>query len=114
MIVKLGTLPAVSVAAGAAMLVISAGSASAFTLSSPSVERPSASQIDKVWWRGGGGWHGGGWHGGGWHGGGWHGGGWGGGWRGGWGGGGWGWRGGWGGPGWGNCWRGYYGRLHCN
>jgi hypothetical protein len=37
--------------AGAAMLAISAGSASAFTLSSPSLEQPMASsQIDRVWY----------------------------------------------------------------
>lgn len=87
---------------GAAMLALSQGPASAFTLSAPSLERPVASaEIDKAWWHGGwrGGWHGGwGWRGG-WHGG------WG--WRGP----GWGWRGYWG-PG--HCWRGYWGRVHCN
>ena len=87
--------------AGASMLALASGPASAFTLSGPSLEQPVASaQIDKVWWRGG--WHGGwGWRGG-----------WGG-WRGGWGwrGPGWGWRGGWG---VGHCWRGYWGRVHCN
>jgi hypothetical protein len=99
---------AIAATAGASMLALSMGPASAFTLSSPSLEQPVASaQIDKVWWHGG--WHGGGWRGG-WHGG------WG--WRGGWGyrgwgwrGPGWGWRGGWG-PG--HCWRGYWGRVHCN
>jgi hypothetical protein len=80
--------------AGAAMLTISMGPASAFTLASPSLENSVASsQIDKVWWRGGWGYRGG-W-----------------GWRGGYG-----WRGyGWGYPGYGyHCWRGYYGALHCN
>jgi hypothetical protein len=76
--------------AGAAMLALSMSPASAFTLSGPSLQ-PSvtSAQIDKVWWRGRPGW---GWH------------------RGwGWRSPGWGWRGG-----WGHCWRGYYGRLHCN
>jgi hypothetical protein len=75
--------------AGAAMLALSMGSASAFTLAAPSLEQPMVSaQIEKVWWHHG--W-GGGW---GWH----H-----------------GWGGGWG-PGWGgpHCWRGYWGHLHCN
>jgi hypothetical protein len=79
--------------AGAAMLTLSMVPASAFTLAAPSLSQPVASaQIDKVWWRGGWGWHRG-W-----------------GWRGP----GWGWRGPvgyWGGP---YCWRGYWGRLHCN
>ena len=92
---------ALAALAGAAMLTISMGPASAFTLSSPSLEQPVASaQIDKVWWRGG--WRGGwGWRGGyGWRGYGWR---------------GYGWRGyGYGYPyGYGHCWRGYYG-LHCN
>jgi hypothetical protein len=66
---------------GAAMLALSLSSASAFTLSGPSLEQPVASaQVEKVWWHHG--W-GGGWHGG-WH----H--GWGGGWGGGY------------GPGWGH------------
>jgi hypothetical protein len=79
--------------AGAAMLAISASSASAFTLSSPSLEQPMASsQIDRVWWRHYGGW---GWHPHYW---------------------------GWGGPvivpvvpyyGYRRCWRGFY-RWHCN
>jgi len=96
------TLAKVSLAAlaGAAMLTISMGPASAFTLASPSLENSVASsQVDKVWWRGGWGWRGGyGWRGG------------------------WGWRGGygygyrWGYPGYYgyHCWRGYYGALHCN
>ncbi len=64
---------AVAALAGVAMLAISASSASAFTLSSPSIEQPMASSnIDHVWCRG---WGCGGWH------------------RG--------WRRGWGGPGWG-------------
>jgi hypothetical protein len=51
--------------------------ASAFTLSSPSVDGATTS-VEKVWWHhgwGGGGWHGGGWHrhwGGGYYGGGRH------------------------------------------
>jgi len=54
-----------SAMAGAAMLAISAGSASAFTASAPSLEQPmAASNIDHVWcchhyWGWGGGW---GWH----------------------------------------------------
>ncbi len=44
--------------AGAAMLAISATSASAFTLSSPSLEQPMASShIDHVWWDRWGRWH---------------------------------------------------------
>ena len=66
---------------GAAMLALSLSSASAFTLSGPSLEQPVASaQVENGWWHHG--W-GGGWHGG-WH----H--GWGGGWGGGY------------GPGWGH------------
>jgi hypothetical protein len=54
---------------GAAMLALSLGSASAFTLSGPTLEQPVASaQIEKVWCRWGrcgyGGWRGYGWHGG--------------------------------------------------
>ncbi len=42
---------AVAALAGAAMLAISASSASAFTLSSPSLEQPMASSyIEHVWW----------------------------------------------------------------
>lgn len=58
---------AVAALAGAAMLAISASSASAFTLSSPSLEQPmAASHIDQVCWQqghpgpcwgGGYGWH---------------------------------------------------------
>ena len=62
---------------GATMLALPLSSASAFTLSSPSLGPTVGNgQVDKVWW----GWRGGGW---GWRGGGWA-------WRGG----GWGWRGG--------------------
>ncbi|MGD1037870.1 MAG: hypothetical protein ABR878_11880 [Roseiarcus sp.] len=44
--------------AGVAMLAISASSASAFTLSSPSLEQPMASShIDRVWWDRWGHWH---------------------------------------------------------
>ena len=47
---------------GAAMLALPLSSASAFTLSSPSPGATAgASQIDKVWWRGGWGWRGGRW-----------------------------------------------------
>jgi hypothetical protein len=69
--------------AGASMLALSSGSASAFTLAGPSLDRSVASaQIDKAWWRGG--------------------------WRGGWGWRGYGWRGyGWGYPYYGYGWRGY-------
>jgi hypothetical protein len=82
--------------AGAAMLALSMGPASAFTLASPSLEQPvAASQIDKICWHcWGGGWHGG-WHGG-----------WGGGWHHGWG-------GGWGG-GWRHCWINQWGNRVCN
>jgi hypothetical protein len=86
--------------AGAAMLAISSAPASAFTLISPSLEKPvAAADIQHVWCNG-------------------------------WGCGGWRYRRGWGpgwGPGWGvapvvpyygygyrHCWRGYYGHLHCN
>jgi hypothetical protein len=66
--------------AGAAMLTLSMGSASAFTLASPSLENTVVgAQVEKVWWHHGwgGGWHGGWHHGWGWHGGGWGGPGWG-------------------------------------
>lgn len=44
--------------AGVAVLAISASSATAFTLSSPSLEQPMASsQIDRVWWDRWGRWH---------------------------------------------------------
>ena len=44
--------------AGAAMLAISASSASALTLSPPSLEQPMASShIDHVWWDRWGRWH---------------------------------------------------------
>jgi hypothetical protein len=74
--------------AGATMLALTMSPASAFTLSGPSLQRPVASaQIEKVWCRWG---------------------------RCGYGG----WHGGYGRTGWGygggHCWRGYYGRLHCN
>ncbi|MGO8799176.1 MAG: hypothetical protein ACLQE9_23300 [Roseiarcus sp.] len=79
---------ALAALAGAAMLTVSMGPASAFTLSSPSLEQSVASsQVDKVWWRrwGGYGWRGYGWRGYGYpYGYGYH------------------------------CWRGYYGYLHCN
>jgi hypothetical protein len=56
--------------AGAAMLTLSTGAASAFTLASPSLEQPLASaQIEKVycrWGRCGYGWRGYGWRGPGW------------------------------------------------
>ena len=45
-------------AAGAAMLTLSLGSASAFTLASPSLQQPYASsQVEKVWWNRWGRWH---------------------------------------------------------
>ena len=78
---------ALAALAGAAMLTMTATSASAFSLSSPSLEQPmAASHIDRVWWDRWGRWHpnGPGWG---------------------------------PGPGWGwrrHCWRGYYGHLHCN
>ena len=63
----------VAALAGASMLGLSLNPASAMTLVGPSLQNSVASsQVDKVWWRGGWGWHGG------------------------WGRGGWGWRRGWG------------------
>jgi hypothetical protein len=85
---------ALAAVAGAAMLVATATSASAFTLSSPSLEPSVAgANIEHVYWYHHG-WGYGGWHGG---------------WHRGWGYGGWhrGWGPGWG-PGWGwhrHCWR---------
>lgn len=65
---------AIAALAGATMLAASSAPSSAFTLLSPSLERPVAgADIQPVWWHGGWhhGWHGG-WHRGwGWHGG-WH------------------------------------------
>jgi hypothetical protein len=95
-ILSRGALAAV---AGAAMLAASSAPSPAFTLSSPSLERPVVGAgVESVWWHGG--WHHGwGWHRGwGWHGG-WH--------R-------WGWGGGWG-PRYGfapvyHCWWGPWGR----
>jgi hypothetical protein len=55
-------LTAISLAAlaGAAMLTLSTGPASAFTLAAPSLERAvPSSQIDQIYWRRG--WRGGGW-----------------------------------------------------
>jgi len=73
--------------AGVAMMAMSATSASAFTLSSPSIEQPmTASHVDHVWYDRWGRWHPNGWRAPGW-----------------------GYR-----PGWRHCWRGPYGRLHCN
>jgi hypothetical protein len=73
---------------GAAMLAMTATSASAFTLSAPSLESSVASaDVEAVYWHHG--WHHG-WHDG-WH----HRMGWGGGWH-------------------RHCWRGYYGHLHCH
>ena len=80
--------------AGAAMLAITATSASAFTASAPSLAAPVAgANIDKVWWDRWGRWHPNGPR--------------------------WGWGGGpgWGpGPGWGyrHCWIGPWGHRHCN
>jgi hypothetical protein len=42
---------------GVAMLAASSSSASAFTLSGPSLDRTATSQVESVFWRGG--WHGG-------------------------------------------------------
>jgi hypothetical protein len=48
--------------AGVSMLALGLSPASAMTLAGPSLEQSvAASQIDKVWWRGGWGWRGGGW-----------------------------------------------------
>jgi hypothetical protein len=106
------------IAAGAIVVGLASVPASAMTLPGPLMQTTLASsQLDKVFWRGGG-WRGGGWHGG-WRGGGWRGGGW-----------GWGpavvgglaagalvggYYGGYYGPyyGYGNCWRDGWGRLHC-
>jgi hypothetical protein len=76
--------------AGAAMLAISATSASAFTTSSPSLSVPVAgANIDKVWWDRWGRWHPNGP--------------------------GWGPRPGWGpGPGWRRCWINRWGNRQCN
>ena len=58
--------------AGAAMLALSSGPSSAFTLASPSLERPvSAANIEPVYWHRWG-WHRWGWHRWGWHHWGWH------------------------------------------
>jgi hypothetical protein len=113
-VLKGRTLAAV---AGVAMLAATATSASAFTLSSPSLEPSVAgSNVEHVWYHHG--WGYGGWHHG-WGYGGWHG-GWGyGGWPHGWGGWGYGgWRHGWGGWGYGgwhhrHCWVNPWGHLRC-
>ena len=61
MSIRVLTGGALAALAGAAMLAISASSASAFTLPSPSLEHPMASsQVDHVWYYhhfGGWGWH---------------------------------------------------------
>jgi hypothetical protein len=63
---------AVAALAGAAMLALSSGPSSAFTLASPSLERPVAgANIEPVYWRHWG-WHHWGWHHWGWHHWGWH------------------------------------------
>ena len=60
----------IAVLAGAAMLVLSSGPSSAFTLASPSFERPvAAANIEPVYWHHWG-WHHWGWHH--WHHWGWH------------------------------------------
>ena len=68
----------IAVTAAASLLALSLSPASALTIAGPSLAQSvSSTQVDKIWWRGGGwGWRGGGW-----------------GWRGGWGYRGWGWRG---------------------
>ena len=87
MSVRSSVIYSIAAVAGASMLALSLGPASAFTLSGPSLEQPVASaKIDKVWWRYGYGYRGYGYR-------------------------------GYGYPGyrWGyHCWRGYYGALHCN
>jgi hypothetical protein len=61
---------AMAVLAGAAMLAMSSGPPSAFTLASPSLERPAAAaNIEPVYWHHWG-WHHWGWHH--WHHWGWH------------------------------------------
>lgn len=97
---------AIAAIAGAAMLAVSSAPSPAFTLSSPSLERPAAAvDVEPTQWHGG--WHGG-WHHG-WHGG-WHR-GWG--WHGGWHRWGWGPRRGWGyGPAW-RCWWSPWGFRRC-
>jgi hypothetical protein len=96
MFVRVMTGGAVAALTGVAMLVISASSASAFSLSSPSLQQPMASShVDHVWWDSWGRWHPNHPY--------------------------WGPRY-WGpvapvpGQGWNmrHCWRGYYGHLHCN
>jgi hypothetical protein len=48
---------ALSALAGAAMLAVSASPSPGFTLSSPSLERPFAADIQQVWWDRWGRWH---------------------------------------------------------
>jgi hypothetical protein len=49
---------ALAALAGAAMLALTSGPASAFTLSSPSLERPvAAADVEHVWWDRWGRWH---------------------------------------------------------
>jgi hypothetical protein len=61
---------AIAIFAGAAMLALSSGPSSAFTLASPSLERPVApANIEPVYWHHWG-WHHWGWHH--WHHWGWH------------------------------------------
>jgi hypothetical protein len=63
---------AIAVLAGAAMLALSSGPSSPFTLASPSLERPvAAASIEPVYWHHWG-WHHWGWHHWGWHHWGWH------------------------------------------
>jgi hypothetical protein len=63
---------AIAALAGAAMLALSSGPSSAFTLVSPSLERPVAgANIEPAYWRHWG-WHHWGWHHWGWHHWGWH------------------------------------------
>jgi hypothetical protein len=110
MSLRSSTIYAVGAVAGASMLALSWGPASAMTLSGPSLEQPvTSSHIDKAYyrygWRGGYGYRGYGWRGYGWRGYGY----------------GYGYPGygyGYGYPGYGGyyggrCWRGYYGRLRC-
>ncbi len=71
MVLRVLSAGAIAAIAGAAMLTLQSAPSSAFTLSSPSLERPvAAADLEQVWWHGG--WHRGwGWHGG-WHRWGWH------------------------------------------
>jgi len=48
---------ALAALAGAALLTLSAGAASAFPLAGPSLEQPAAAPVEKIWWDAWGRWH---------------------------------------------------------